>query len=899
MPSKLRPAAVWLLAAVPIFAQSRFELWPGTKYDPRIPTFRKVLGYAPGERISSHAQILTYLDALAPASPRIKVFEYGRSWEDRKLVYAAVGSEKNIRRLEEIRQSVERLADPRRTSPAEAKKLIADLPVVIWLAYGVHGNEISSPEAALVAAYHLVAGDDDVVGSIRNNVVVMIAPLQNPDGRDRFVHHFEQSSGLEPDASPAAAEHVEPWPGGRANHYLFDMNRDWFALTQPEIRGEVQALRKWYPLVFVDLHEMGAESTYYFAPGADPYNPHLIASQKEMLSVFGKNNARWFDRFGFDYFTRDVFDAFYPGYGDSWPAYYGAVGMTYEQASARGLVIRRNNDTALAYADSIRHHFISSIATAEAAAKNRDKLLEDFYAYRKTAIEEGEKEPVREFILPRTGDTAAVDKLAAVLGEQGIELKRATAPFRASGRDFPASTYVIPLAQPAKRLIRTLLDPQVPMAPEFVKEQDRLRRKKLPDEIYDVTAWSLPLAFNVEAVATPEVSAGSFEPVRPERIPPGRVSAVKDPVAYLVPGGTQATGRFLAASLRRDLHVLSSDKAFTQNGRKYPAGSLVIETHGNPSDLAVQLEALARSTGAEVIATDNGWIEDGPNFGSRHMVQLKHPAVALAWDIPTSSTSAGQARFVLERQYGYTVTAVRTQTLGAVELGRFHVLILPEASGSYADVLGPRGIRQLKQWVADGGTLIALGSAVGFVADQKVGLLAVSQESAPRPAEAAKKPEEKPEKPDKDARVPGKLLASEEDYLKAIRADSELPDPVLGVMLKARLDPDHWVSSGLAPTVNALVSGREVYTPLKLDKGVNAAVFLGPDQLVAGGQMWEENRKQFAYKPLVMVQREGRGQVIAFTADPNFRGYLDGMNLLFLNAVLRGPGHTRRGMAEE
>lgn len=258
-----------LLAALLVF-------WPGTRYDPRLPTFRTVLGYEAGERISSPEQLLAYLDALAAASPRVRSFEYGRSWEGRKLVCAAVGSEANLARLDEIRQGMQRLADPRRTSEAEAKKLIATLPAVIWLAAGVHGNEISSPEALLLAAYHLAAArGDDVVDSILNNAVVLLAPMQNPDGRARFSAHFEQAAGLEPDASPAAAEHSEPWPGGRGNHYLFDLNRDWFALTQPEIRAEVKALRQWYPLVFADLHEMGSNATYYFAPGAAPYNPHL------------------------------------------------------------------------------------------------------------------------------------------------------------------------------------------------------------------------------------------------------------------------------------------------------------------------------------------------------------------------------------------------------------------------------------------------------------------------------------------------------------------------------------------------------------------------------------------------------------------------------------------------
>ncbi len=403
-----RILALVLLAAfaTPAAAQGKFEFWPGASYDSRIPTIRQVLGYDAGERITSHTNLMKYLEALAGAVPnQVKLFEYGKTWEGRKLIYAAVGSEANIKRLDSIREAMQRLADPRRTTAAEAKQLIADLPAVIWLGYGVHGNEISSPDAALLTAYHLVASRNDrVVDDILSNAVVLIDPIQNPDGRDRFVHNFEIAEGLEPDAHPLAAEHNEPWPGGRTNHYYFDMNRDWFALTQPETVGRVRALQQWYPLVFVDLHEMGSDSTYYFAPEAVPYNPHLAKDQRESLDLFGRNNAKWFDQYGFSYFTREVYDAFYPGYGASWPAYYGSVAMTYEQASVRGLLVRRSDETSMHFRDSVRHHFVASVSTAETAARNREKLLNDFYRYRQTAIQEGASEQIKAYVLTRRGD---------------------------------------------------------------------------------------------------------------------------------------------------------------------------------------------------------------------------------------------------------------------------------------------------------------------------------------------------------------------------------------------------------------------------------------------------------------------------------------------------------------
>ena len=876
-----------LVAARAAVAQSPPpEFWPGVAYDPAVPTIEKTLGYAPGSRISWHASIVRYFEALAAAQPaRIKTWDHGKTWEGRRLIHAAIGSEANLRRLPEIKAAMRQLSDPRVTTEANAASLMANLPAVIWLGYGVHGNEISSPDAAMLTAYHLLAARrDPLVDSILANVIVLIDPLQNPDGRDRFVHHFEQSFGLEAQSDPAALEHDEPWLSGRTNHYHFDMNRDWFALTQPETRGRVKALLEWLPLVFVDLHEMGSSSTYYFAPEADPFNPHLTTEQRTSLDWFGRNNARWFDKYGFSYFTREVYDAFYPGYGASWPAYYGAIAMTYEQASARGLLMRKRDDTVFSFRDTVRQHFVASLSTAEAAAQNRSKLLQNFWNYRRSAVKEGETEPIREFALPRRGDVSAVDKLAHTLADLGIEVHRAAQPVA----QHPAGSYFIRLNQPHKRMVRTLLDARVTMDKAFLDEQERRRRKKLPDEIYDVTAWSMPLLYNVEAIANATVTPGAaMELVKPGAAQPRGTLSAPGSVAFLAPWGTLAAGRFLAAALRAGLTVHSSDKGFTQNGRTFPRGTLIIKTSDQPapaSSLPALIARLAGESGAEIIGTDTGWVDNGVNFGSRYVNRIRKPTVAIAWDSPVSPGSAGHARYVLERQFNYPAIPVRTSALSAAstDLARFDVIVLPD--GSYPSSL----ITRLKDWLRAGGTLIGIGDAVSSLAGVKTGLLAIEREALPPPAA---KPSEI--KPGADGRIPGTLIATEADYQKAISPETAPPDEVAGVLLTASTDPDHWLTAGVPAKLNALVSGRTVYTPLKIDKGANAAVFLGPDQLLAAGVLWEENRKLLAYKPLALAQREGRGWVIAFTADPNFRGMLDGMNILFLNAIFGGPAHAR------
>lgn len=907
-----------VLLALPAFSQ-KFEFWPGAQYDAAIPSPEKVLGYPTGQRHATHADIVRYFEALAAAAPsRIKVFEYGTTWEGRKLIYAVVGSESNIARIDQIKAGVKQLADPARTNDAAAAKLIGSLPAVIGISAAVHGNEISSPEAAMLTAYHLLAARNDALtASVRQNVVVLIDPLQNPDGRDRFVQSYRSSAGLEPDPNSFSAERAEPWPGGRSNHYLFDMNRDWFALTQPETRGRIAYLKQWMPLVFVDLHEMGTDSTYFFAPGAEPYNPHLTKEQKDQAALFGKNNAKWFDQFGYVYFTREVFDEFYPGYGASWPWYYGGMGMTYENASVRGLIARKSDETLYSFPESVKKQFIASVSTCETAAANRELLLKNFWNYGKSAIEEGRREAVKEYILPRRGDTSAVDKLAYLLAEQGIEVRRAPAAFSNGGKQYPAGSYLVAAAQQRKRLVRTLLDPVSEMDPAFVKEQERRRKKNLRDEIYDVTAWSLPMLYNVECVQSSEVTAGNFETITGAYQPKGAAPA-RATVAYVVPWGSQAAGRFLTAALRAGLRVTSAGKPFKQNGRQFPAGTLVVGVKQNDSTVHDKVAQIAIASGAEAVPANSSWVDEGIDFGSNYAQFLKKPGIAMLWDAPASSLAAGATRYVIERMYGYPVTVIRPQALAMADLSRFHVLILPDSGGSYAAALGPSTDR-IKNWVRSGGTLIGIGGALSYLSSPQVGLLALQQEAlavaetpqarpadAAKPAQGAKPPASSaaPAAPAASTQaaagpVPGKILTSEDDYRKSIQGEREMPDAVAGVLLRAKPDQEHWISHGLPETIHVLYDGRTIYAPLKKDKGVNPIIFAGPDQILAAGVLWEENRKQLAYKPFVVVQGEGRGTVIGFTSDPNFRAYMDGLNVVFLNALFRAPSASGRGGAME
>ncbi|MFN7158556.1 MAG: M14 metallopeptidase family protein, partial [Erythrobacter cryptus] len=429
-------ALAWLVLALGAAAPGAAQSFREGQFDPAIPTLTAIAGHAPGTRITSPDQTYAYLEALAKAAPdRVRLVRYATSWEDRPLYYLVISAPQNIARLEAIRADLATIAAGR---PGNGSAL-----PVTWLAYGVHGNEISSTDAALMTAYHLLAatGDGEVEAILRETIVV-IDPMQNPDGRARFLASFLGASGIVPAADRQAAEHDEPWPSGRVNHYMFDLNRDWFTLSQPETRGKVAAIRQWNPVVVVDLHEMGGDQTYFFSPAADPLNPNLSPAQLRAYELIGRANAAAFDAMGEPYFTREVYDLFYPGYGDTWNAHHGAIGSTYEQGSARGLVFARRDGTTLTYADGVRNHFTASLATAAAVAANARRFLADFAAYRAANASGAAGRGAYVIDLARRRWNA--ERLGRRLAEQGITVLRRDGPARLCGRSYPAGSLAVP-----------------------------------------------------------------------------------------------------------------------------------------------------------------------------------------------------------------------------------------------------------------------------------------------------------------------------------------------------------------------------------------------------------------------------------------------------------------------
>lgn len=864
-------ACATLFLAGPALSQD--GLIPGATYDAAVPSVASVLGYDSGDRITAPDDVRRYFEALrAAASDRMTIGEYGTSHQGRPLWWAAIGTPANIARLDTIKANARALADPRVTSPTQAQAIIADQPAIVWLAYSVHGNEISPADAAMATARHLLASSDPAVQTWLANTVVVLIPTQNPDGRARFLTTFTDGAGPVPNGDDLSAERDEPWPSGRYNAALFDLNRDWFIQTQPETIGHSRLVKEWRPQVLVDAHEMGTDQTFFFPPEAQPLNPWLTDETLASRERIGINTARRFDQAGVPYFNRQVFDAFYPGYGDGWPAYLGAISMTYEQGSARGLVARRSSGEILTYPETVRNHLIASLSTIEAASNERERLLTEFHAFHR----DGVTGRGAWILSPRPNDPSATANLAGLLVDQGLEVGRADGSFSVCGQSYPAGSYIVPLNQPQRRMAEVLLSRDVAVPAEFLAEQEARRARGLPDEIYDVTAWSLPLMFDVPATRCDRAPTVAVTAIGPDRVVPRSVENPDAAYGFLVSPGLAAS-KLKAAALSAGLRPRVMDKAFVHDGRDWPAGTLVFSRAEHAAhDLPTLLTGWARDHGASVTGIDASYTASGPSFGSADAAVLRAPRIALAWDDPTDPSAAGATRHVIEREFAYPVTAIRVGTLSGAQLDRYQVLVIPDG-GDYAGRLGEGGFTNLKTWVERGGTLITLGRATRLVTGEDSGFLTSTRQDLPGP--------------DEDATVDPRI-GSEPEYRRIVGESERSPDSVAGILANADVEPDHWLTAGLNPRLVFPVRGSDIYTPLRIGEGLNLIRFASPDTVLASGQLWDQNRQLLAYKPAVMIQTLGRGQVIAFTQDITTRAYLDGLKPLFANALFNAPAHA-------
>ena len=858
-------AAACLAFGAPAQAQS----FLAGDFDPTIPTATDTLGHAPGTNITSPVEMQRYLEALAEAAPdRMKIVKYGETWEGRPLHYVIITSAVNMANIDAIKADMANVAAGG-TSNGRA------LPVT-WLTYSVHGNEISSTDAALTMAYQLLAAQGDArTQKILDETIVILDPLQNPDGRARFVNFFRQNTGIVPSGDRQSAEHDEPWPSGRVNHYMFDLNRDWFTLSQPETRGKVAAIREWNPVVVSDIHEMGGDNTYFFSPAADPISPQITTEQRALYEVLGRNNAAYFDRVGQPFFTREVYDLFYPGYGDTWNTHHGSIGSTYEQASARGLVFDRRDGDTLTYQTGVRNHFLASFATAEAVANNAQRFLSDFANYRASNAQGGAGRGT--YVIDLSQRRWNAESLGRRLVAQGIAVSRQDGPVSACGRSYPNGYLAVSQAQPAARLVRALLDKNTELPRDFIAKQEERRGEDLRHELYDVTAWSVGLMSGLKVDECDGSVSGS---ALSATAPIASVSGGAGDFAIAVPWTDSGQARLVTLALREGLEARVTDEAFTSGGIEYPRGTVVFAAGSNEEGALEKLEALSAEIGAETSRLASGWVEDGPNLGSSSFVRLTLPKVAMAWDEGVSQLSAGAMRYVLEQRLGLPVTPIRNQRLSRTDLSDYDVMIVPEGSPDRGTV------RAMRNYVSNGGVLVAIGRSLDAFARGEDALLAVKREAALGLDLSSPEGEG-------DGLAEASQIESEDEYRDLIRNQRALPDTLPGALLNVVGDPNIYLSAGYDDGAVVNATGSAVYTPLDRANGINAIRFAAADDLIASGYVWNENQRQIAFKPYLMAQPTGAGVTIGFVHDPATRAYLDGLDLMIANAVLIAPSRTR------
>ncbi len=852
---------LFCLTWVPFIQAQDEDLFPGGTYDDSVPTPFDIIGHRFGALHTFYWEMENYLRAVEKASDRVKITSYGKTFQGRKLYTVEIGTPENLKRLDEIKAANLRLTDPRSLSSGELEKIVAWMPSIVWLGYNIHGNEASGMEAAIRTIYQLSAGTDAVTRNILENVVCVIDPCQNPDGHERFVHGVRSVVTLKSHPEPQDVEHGRAWPGGRTNHYLFDLNRDFFLKTQIESRQKAQVYHDWMPHVFADLHEMGSNSTYFFSPPMSPYNEYTKPVLMKWWKIIAKANAQAFDHFGWGYYTRESFDSFYPGYGTSYPSINGSVGMTYEQASAAGVSITRDDGSILTLREASWHHFSTSMATLGVVAERREEKIRDFHEFFKIALDEAKTDPMKEIILTPKNDPQICAKLIRNLLQEKVEIKRAASSFsnpRSTGyfskktgsQTFPAGSYIITLNQPQKILIKALLAPDSPLGEDFIAEEKERKEKGERSQFYDVTAWSLPLTYGIDAYWTGVNSQVSTDPVTEVPSFTGSVKGGPAQQVYLIPFDGMASSKLLIRLLAEDYRVRMARKAFSFEGRTWPLGTLVIRVNRNPDDLHARIAELAQECGVDVTALHHGLVDEGIDLGSNNIVTLQKPRVALLTEDPVSSGSYGALHYLFEREYGLPFTRVSARSL---DLKDFNVVVMP--SGNYGSALSEAQQDEFKAWIRSGGTVVAVAAASNWLCQAKI--------SQAKILETVSDPE------DKDKNIP--------------------LDRTPGAIVKVKLDPLSWLSYGVPSEAAVQVRNSQIYLPYENNPSGNVGIFAPASELKLSGYIWPLTEKHLAEKAWLLTEGFGRGKLVLFTEDPNFRASYDGLNKLFLNAILIGP----------
>ncbi len=815
------------------------------------------LGYTLGTRFTPHYRVVQYFEYIAAQSEKVQLQHYGTTYEQRPLVLAFISSPQNLARLENIRLNNLRQAGLLPDSLKATAPATEPAVSLVWLSYNVHGNEAVSTEAAMAVLHSLVQPKNENIEEWLQNVVVIIDPAVNPDGRDRYVNWYNAVVGEHYDITPEAREHQEPWPGGRANHYLFDLNRDWAWQTQRESRQRMRVYNQWLPHVHADFHEQGVNEPYYFAPAAEPYHQYITPWQREFQTTIGLNNSRYFDEEGWLYFTREVFDLLYPSYGDTYPTFNGAIGMTYEQGGSgrAGLAVLTDENDTLTLSDRILHHYTTSLSTIEATANNYEQVVRNFQTFFSTTS----KNPPGSYLSYVVSAQQAPQKHQALrdfLDLHQIQYSEASGNRTYSGWSYTdgrqsnfrtnAGDLVISARQPKAVLVQVLMDPTTQVSDSLT---------------YDITAWSLPYVFGVEAFAATEAI--------PTRAAAEKASYVlnggeEKPYAYVLPWESLDDSRFLAELLQQEVKVRYSLEPFTTNGRQYGRGSLIITRAGNQHlgdrfDYLVQESA--RNWERPLQPVQTGFVAEGKDFGSSSVRNISKPKVAVLSGEGTSSLAFGEVWHFFDQQLGYPATVLGTNYLPRTDLQKFDVLILP--SGSYTGMLTEEVQLKLIDWVRAGGKLILMDDAMASFAG-KEGL------ALERKKTEAEKEEAKEENKQDRLRT---YASREREAISGYNA---------GSIYRVKLDNTHPLAFGYADEYFSLKTDADSFDYLK--GGWNVGTIQSDNALVSGF-VGKEAKEKLTNTLVFGIEEKGEGEIIYMVDNPLFRAFWHSGKLFFANAV--------------
>lgn len=818
----------------------------------QVQSPKEFLGYELGERFTRHHRVIEYFQHVAANSPKVVLKEYGRTYEDRPLVYAIVTSEANHQNIETIRLDNLKRAGLESGSPS------TNLPIV-WLSYNVHGNESVSMEASMATIYELVRAGSDKSAWLEQSVVI-IDPCINPDGRDRYANYYNQYGNKDYNPDPQSKEHNEVWPGGRANHYLFDLNRDWAWQSQIESQNRIKIYNQWMPQIHVDFHEQGLNSPYYMAPAAQPYHELITKWQYDFQVTIGKNNAKYFDENGWLYFTKERFDLLYPSYGDTYPVYNGAIGMTYEQGGGGrgGLGVLTAEGDTLTLVDRIAHHHSNGLSTIEATVNNKDLVLQEFQKYFNTNVNsfpgkykafviKGDNHPDKLSALTKWLDSMGITygTGAAAKPLKGFNYQtQATESFSLNSSDIVVSNY-----QPRGVLASVLFEPST-----FLVDSNT----------YDITAWGVPYAKGLQAFAVSErVNPGTGKYAAPA----AEVTSANRPYAYVARWSSLEDAKFLAQLLKNKVKVRYAETPFSIGGQSYERGSLIITRRGN-EHLASRFDGLvkelATKNGRSLAATTTGMVDTGKDFGSGDVRYIKPPKVAVLAGTGVSSLAFGETWHYFERQLDYPVTVLDTDDFGRFDLSGYDVIVMQ--NGWYSSI-NDGGMKKIDDWVRAGGKLILVQGALNSFVD--------------RDGYSLKRHKDDDEQAAIEKMEDG--WDTSDTFLPyADRERNDIRGIIPGAIYKTRVDNTHPLAYGYTNSYFSLKTSGSRFGILN---GAWNVAYIPSGAKPVSGFAGSRVQKQLENSLIFGVDRVGGGQVVYMTDNPLFRAFWDNGKLLFANAV--------------